>query len=112
MWINEELLDRKEREKMRAEFVRNKPFPHLFIENFLEEGKAKELAGALKKEEFEEKDSDLFQFRQTGDLEYSKQRAIKEVYDMMSSGEFGKIIKDITGIQVSGRIDMAGSLRS
>ena len=110
MWINEELLDRKEREKMRAEFVRNRPFPHLLVENFLEEGKAKELAVALKKEAFEEKDSDLFQFRQTGDLEHSKQKAIKVFYDMMSSGEFGKIIKDVTGIQVSGRIDMAGSL--
>lgn len=93
------------------QFESNRPFPHLLIENFLSEEKAEKLLKALKKEEFEEKDSDLFQFRQTQDLHYSENKEIKEFVNMLESKEFSDKIKNITGINVKkGAFDLAGSL--
>jgi Rps23 Pro-64 3,4-dihydroxylase Tpa1-like proline 4-hydroxylase len=93
------------------DFVGNKPFPHLLIENFLDKQKAEKLLLALKKEKFEEKDSDLFQFRQTKDLHFSKDKEIREFVNMLESKEFSNRIKSITGINVKeGAFDLSGSL--
>lgn len=96
---------------LKKQFISNKPFPHLLIRNFLDEKEAKRLATALKKERFEEKDSDLFQFRQTQDLHYSKNREIKKFVKMLESRDFAEFIKEITGIKVKqGAFDLSGSL--
>ncbi|MEK6910913.1 MAG: 2OG-Fe(II) oxygenase family protein [Nanoarchaeota archaeon] len=93
------------------DFAKNMPFPHLLIESFLGEKEAERLALALKKEEFEEKDSDLFSFKQTQDLHYSENKEIKEFVKMLESREFAERIEKISGIKVKkGAFDLAGSL--
>ncbi len=93
------------------QFESNSPFPHLLIEEFLSEKEAENLLKALKKEEFEEKESDLFSFKQTKDLHYSANRDIKEFVKMLESKEFSERIAKLTGIKVKkGAFDLAGSL--
>ncbi|MBI3334174.1 2OG-Fe(II) oxygenase [Candidatus Pacearchaeota archaeon] len=97
--------------KLRAEFAGSIPFRHAFIESFLEEDSAQRLAKELEAELFEEKDSDLFQFRQTQDLHYSKNEVIKDFLTYLESKEFSDFIKGITGIPVKqGAFDVSGSL--
>jgi len=94
---------------MEIQFVKNKPYKHIIINNFLSEKRAKDLLRALKKERFEEKDSDLFQFRQTQELKYSKNKVVKEFYRFFSSKEFLDLVGKITGKKLR-KADMAGTL--
>ena len=94
---------------LRKMFVNAKPYKHLVIENFLDEWKARQLLGALKKEKFEEKDSDLFQFRQTGELKFSKNKVISEFNELMRI-KISELIEEISGLKLKRKIDMAGSL--
>jgi len=94
---------------MKTQFISNYPYKHIIISNFLSDKKAKELLRALKKEKFEEKDSDLFQFRQTQELKYSKNKTIREFYRFFGSREFLNSIGKIMGKKLR-KSDMAGTL--
>jgi|SRR3989338_1055488 len=96
-------------EDFRKRFIRGKPFRHIVISDFLENNDAKKVAEALKKEKFEEKDSDLFQFRQTGNLKFSRSAKIREFYEFMAS-DGRRFVSEISGIKLNGGVDIAGSL--
>ena len=88
----------------------SKPFKHVLIENFLSKKDAKILLKELKKEKFELKESDLFNFKQTQELHFSKNKAILNFYKFFSGREFRKQVEEILRIKLNGKIDMAGSL--
>ena len=98
-------------EKLKKKFNSAKPYSHLVLENFLDEKDAKVLAQALRKEDFKEKDSDLFHLWQTDDLSTTKNKDLKEMHSLVTSKEFADFMKKITGINVRpGVLDFAGSL--
>ncbi len=108
-YINENIL--KDIEKFKNEFSNGKPFEHVYIENFLNKEYAEKLLSVLKKEEFEEKESDLFHFHQTKDFFNLKKGLLREFYDYVGSSEFIEVIERISGIKLkTEKIDMAGSL--
>src|SRR3989344_7522789 len=88
----------------------SKPFKHVLIENFLSKKDAKILLKELKKEKFELKESDLFNFKQTQELHFSKNKAILNFYRFFSGREFRKQVEEILRIKLNGKIDRAGSL--
>ncbi|MDO8564280.1 MAG: 2OG-Fe(II) oxygenase family protein [Nanoarchaeota archaeon] len=106
-----EFMNKVKVDELKKKFEKNSPFPHLVIDNFLNVEKVAKLALALKKEEFEEKDSDLFSFKQTQDLHYSENKEIKEFVGFLESQEFSDLVGGMTGIKVeSGALDLFGSL--
>lgn len=99
----EELLE------LSRKFSNAKPFQHVIVENFLTSHK-KVLSG-LKKEKFIMKDSDLFSFRQTGNLHHASRKEVKTAVKMLSSPEFASILSKITRMQLhAGAIDVFGAL--
>ncbi len=97
--------------ELNKKFIFGKPYKHILIKDFLQEDKAKEIFGALKKEKFDHKESDLFSLNQTEDLKFSQNEVLKKFYKFFSSKEFGEWIMVISGIKLKiGEIDMAGSL--
>ncbi|HLC32150.1 MAG TPA: 2OG-Fe(II) oxygenase family protein [Candidatus Nanoarchaeia archaeon] len=96
--------------KLRKAFGSSKPFPHVLITDLLVGGRARELAVALQKLEFEEKESDLFHLWQTIDFSSLRKGVLKDFYDFMRGKAFLDFMGKITGMQFSGEIDMAGSL--
>ncbi len=106
-------------------FISGKPFPHVVIENFLDKDNVdksrqaptrgwdnhKRLLLELKKESFAKKDSDLFTFKQTGNLFYSRNPIVAAAVTMFSSGQFAQLISLISGIRLKpGAVDVSGSL--
>ncbi len=109
--LSTQLLDAGAQAVLRTTFDTAVPFPHLVIKDFLNKEKAKKLLHGLKQETFEEKDSDLFQFRQTENLAYSKNKTIKEFSEFVNSKEFSDVMTHITGIPLQvGTSDLFGSL--
>lgn len=108
--ISSRFFDDETMKLMKEDFLNNKPFPHLIIEDFLSEKEAKILQKALVSEEFELKDSDLFTFNQTQDLHFSNNEKIKSFVEFLESNDFSILIKEITGIKVEpGALDLFGS---
>lgn len=92
-------------------FAAAKPFPHVVIENFLAGSNHKALLSELKKEKFIKKDSDLFSFKQTNNLFYSKNPVVAAAVTMFSSEQFSRLIGEISGIKLKpGAIDVSGAL--
>lgn len=92
-------------------FAGAKPFPHVVIENFLSGSSCKRLLSELKRENFTKKDSDLFTFKQTNNLFYSKNPVVAAAVTMFSSRQFSELISRISGIRLkSGAIDVSGAL--
>ncbi|MEK6889205.1 MAG: 2OG-Fe(II) oxygenase family protein [Nanoarchaeota archaeon] len=110
-WIKVAWLEEKTIEDMNEEFNQNRPFKHVFITEFLKKEKAEELEKALKGEIFERKESDLFRFNQTYDLQDSDNAVILEFSEMLESKEFADFIGKIVGIDLgAGALDLFGSL--
>lgn len=109
-WLNGKLFDEGTLLKLRAEFVRGKPFSHVVIKDFLIFRKALELLNEIKKEKFIEKESDLFQFKQTDDLFFSKNKIVKEFNESCLSWGFFELIRKIAGSKFKGTLDMAATL--
>ena len=107
-WINPSLP--KKLNSFKQEFSKGKPFPHILLPNFLKESKANLLLASLKRENFIEKESDLFNFKQTHDLYFSKNKILKQFNSDLLSWDFFKIIEKITNSQFRGILDMSGSL--
>jgi len=108
-WINKKVIS--DAESMKKKFIEGKPFAHLQIKNFLNADKLEKLSKAIKKESFEEKDSDLFSFKQTQDLHYSRDKTIKNFVEMLETDEFSNLMVKITGMKLkSGALDLFGSL--
>lgn len=95
--------------QLQHRFSKAKPFPHVVIENFLKDYWS--LLGALQREHFVRKDTDLFSFSQTRNLFYSKDSVIRDAVKMFSSQQFSSLISQITGIKLKqGAIDVSGAL--
>ena len=92
-------------------FISASPFQHVVLENFLDGSNHKRLMLELKKESFAKKDSDLFTFKQTGNLFYSRNPVVAAAVTMFSSGQFAQLISSISGIRLKpGAVDVSGSL--
>ena len=110
-WIKEEWFERETIVEMNKEFNNNRPFKHIFITEFLKKDKAEELEKALRGENFERKESDLFRFSQTYDLQDSESQIILEFANLLESAEFAEFIGKIVGVQLrQGALDLFGSL--
>ncbi len=108
--INWCLLDEKALKKLNQRFSSAKSFKHVLIKDFLREEKVNSLLRALKTEEFIEKESDLFNFKQTSDLYFSKNEIIKNFHKTICSWSFFHLIEKITGVKLKGILDMSGTL--
>lgn len=108
--INTDLLEEKTLADLNQQFLKTKPFPHIVIKNFLTEKVASKLRAALEKETFIEKESDLFSFKQTSDLYFSKVPEIKKFNTECLNWEFFSLIEKITKTKLSGTLDMSATL--
>src|SRR3989338_7535824 len=110
-WLSSAFISALQREHVSHTFKENKPFPHIFIKDFLEEEKARQLSAALCAEKFEKKQSDLFSLSQTQDFGGIKRGVLQDFYQLFCSKKFAQVMQQITGIKLKvGTIDMAGSL--
>lgn len=109
-WLNSKLFDEDFLLKSHEEFMKEKPFRHLVIKDFLIENKALELLNEIKKEKFIEKESDLFQFKQTDDLFFSKNQVVKGFNEACLAWDFFELIEKITSSRLKGTLDMAATL--
>lgn len=96
--------------KIQKSFSKAKPFRHVHIKNFLKEKIATSLLSALKKEKFLEKEADLFKFKQTHDLSFSKVPTLKNFNSSCLTWDFFDLISTITQTKFKGTLDMSGTL--
>ena len=108
--LNPNLLNEKNLNSLNKQFLSAKPFPHIQIKNFIKEEKAITILEALKKEKFIEKESDLFQFKQTNDLYFSKNKELKKFNSSLLSWDFFSLIEKITSSKFKGTLDMSATL--
>lgn len=110
-WLNPEYLQEKKKEELKKHFLNNNPFPHLELKHFFKEEKIEKLIKALEKEEFLEKESDLFKFMQTHDFATSEREELQELRNFLSSKEFLSFMEEITSIKCKEKsIDISASL--
>lgn len=108
--LNPNLLNENTIYNLSNQFKSAKPFPHIQIKNFLKPKQASALLNSVKNLEFKEKESDLFQFKQTDDLFFSKNKIIKEFNSSCLSWEFFSLIEKITNSNFKGTLDMSATL--
>ncbi len=95
--------------KLKERFHKGQPFQHVVIENFLTN--PEQILRALEKEKFLLKDTDLFSFKQTNNLYFSKIAGVKKAVSTLSSEEFADIVGEISGLKLKpGAIDVFGAL--
>ncbi len=110
-WLNPEYLKKKNIEKLRKQFLNNNPFPHLELKHFLKEEKIRKIIKTLEKEEFLEKESDLFKFMQTHDFATSSTSELQELRTFLSSKEFLSFMEELTNIKLKeNSIDISASI--
>ncbi len=109
-WLNARLFDERFLLRLNKKFIGGRPFPHIVLRDFLIDEKAFELLKEVKKERFIEKESDLFQFKQTDDLFFSKNKLVKEFNETCLSWEFFELIGKISNSKFKGTLDMAATL--
>ncbi len=110
-WINPRYRTKSKVEELKKKFQGNSPFPHVELENFFNEQKLALVLKALMKEQFLEKESDLFKFMQTGDLNASDIPEIQEFKDFLASKECVGFVEAITELKLkTNSIDIFGSL--
>lgn len=105
-WVNKKYLNDRELSKISSNFKKAKPYPNFSLDDFFNKNKLSELKKAILKEKFEKIGRDLFSLSHTKDLAYSKNPAINEFYNLISSKGFIGLIKKLTDEKLSGRIDM------
>lgn len=110
-FVNSEFVKDLKIEELKKSFSHGKPYKYVFIENFLNEEKANKILEALNKEEFCEKECDLFSLNQTNDFSSIKKGILKDFYESFKCEELGNWVEKISGIKLEiGKIDMSGSL--
>ena len=92
-FVDKEYLTQKKIIGLKKEFKTNKPFPYVVVERFFKEGKLREVFEALKRESFERRDTDLYQFKQTKDLALARNAVLKEFYDFLNSRELDLVFE-------------------
>jgi Rps23 Pro-64 3,4-dihydroxylase Tpa1-like proline 4-hydroxylase len=84
------------------------PFPHVVIDNFLDESFFQKVGDALFEEQFHEKYADLFHFFQTNDLQSSEKM---QFFSEFIKNEFIPFMQELSGISLDSKIfDAQGSI--
>ncbi|HIH14735.1 MAG: 2-oxoglutarate and iron-dependent oxygenase protein [archaeon GW2011_AR17] len=110
-WIKQEYRKKEKIADLKKRFQSNTPFPHLELHHFFNEQKLRKVLQSLEKEEFLEKESDLFKFMQTHDFATSSTQELVEFKEFISSKSFLVYMEEITGIKLKdGSIDISASL--
>jgi len=109
-WVDPSYLQHPD--ALRRRFLAAKPFPHLVLHDFLLPQKAEAVLRALKKEQWTLKDADLFRFKQTHELQSSKNPIMQEYYHLFSSKEFRDFVAHVTSTHPLRSIDAAGQTYS
>ena len=108
-WISNNYLKKQIINRVNRNFTNAKPFRYIVLKDFFDKKKLINVLNSLLKEEFAEKNADLFQFKQTEETSLTKDNVLKDFYNFFSSKEFGEYISKITGLKLDlGKIDMAG----
>ena len=105
-WINPEYLKDSIINKIRAGFLKSKPYPNFNLNNFFNETKLLKLKKEISKEKFERRNKDLFSFSNTKELRYSENKAIGEFFSFLSSEGFLELIEKLTNEKNLKNIDM------
>lgn len=85
------------------------PFPHVVLPGFFTKEESLALLKTVTKFKFKHIESDLFSFLQTNDLSNSKDKAIINFLKFLKSKNFRNKLAKVTGIKVSGKIDLFAS---
>lgn len=109
-WVNPKYLDQKNRKSLKSKFIANTPFEHLELTDFFVKQKAAMLLESLSKEQFFEKESDLFKFLQTNDMASTSISLLQEFHALLRSNEFIELMQDLTGLKLKNSIDLAGNI--
>ncbi len=108
--LSEKFLNKNNILKAKEKFKSAKPYQHIQIKNFLKKEYAEKILLEAEKLKFKEKESDLFSFKQTDDLYFSKNQFIKKFHSAFCSRKFFNFISEITGEKFSGTMDMSATL--
>src|SRR3989344_9379530 len=109
-WINDKYLDFNNLEELRKLFLENKPFSYLELKDFFNENKIIKILKSLSKEEFHERESDLFKFMQTEDFKLIKNKTLNDFRNFLFSNAFISFMEYLTGFELKNKIDISGSL--
>lgn len=110
-YIEKKYLGEQEKKKLKCQFLKAKPFPHLELKKFLKGDRAKPLLSAIQKEVWASKVADLFSLKHTNDIISSKNRELLAFREFLISEEFMSYMESITGLRLKKKaIDLAGSL--
>ncbi len=107
-FIYKKYLQENKINKLKKKFKYNKPFHHLVLKDFFDYKFIGLFSNELLKQEFIKQESDLYSFNQTNDLKLSKNKIIKEFYNILNSLDFKKYLEKITGIKAYKKIDCSG----
>ena len=108
-YLNSEYLEFEKIRDLHIQFTSAKPFAHIELPDFLRESVAQKLLTELAKEEFTHKESDLFSFNQTADLEITQSVFLTEFRDFLVT-DFRLYMQAITGMTCKSQLDLAGTL--
>jgi len=109
-WINKKYLNLNKLGELKKIFLHSNPFSYLELKNFFNDYKLIKILKALSKEEFHEREADLFKFMQTEDFKLIKNKTLNDFRKFLLSDEFISLIKFITEFKLINKIDMSGSL--
>ena len=96
-WINPKYLNENKIKRIREISRKAKPYQNFALTDFFNKNKLLSLKKAVLKERFERQDKDLFSFSQTKELRHSKNKIVREFYNLLSSGEFLNLMEKLTG---------------
>ncbi len=98
--INKQFMNRNK--------VVTQPFPYVVIKNFLPQVYAKDVLAALQCEPMQKKDSDLFRFSQTKDIDGTKSKVLQDMFNKFSASEFVAWVSKMMKTKLNGVVDMSG----
>ncbi len=111
--INPIYLNTAQLQRLNEMFRHAEPFPHLVLSNFFNEDYLLDIVELLGEEPFFQKDSDLFQFLQTEDLENLSHKILRDFKQFLSSQMFVELMQSLTGLELqTGKVDATGNLYS
>jgi Rps23 Pro-64 3,4-dihydroxylase Tpa1-like proline 4-hydroxylase len=100
--INPKYLEKKQIINLKNKFKENKPFPHLSLNEFLKKDYCEFILKEILKEEYFEKDCDLYKFKRTYDFKHSKNNNIKNLIEILIN-EFRIYIEEITNLKLNNK---------
>ncbi|HLD12836.1 MAG TPA: 2OG-Fe(II) oxygenase family protein [Candidatus Nanoarchaeia archaeon] len=87
-----------------------KPFPHIVVKDFFLPERAINVRDALMRDSFTRKDTDLFSFAQSRDIDGTTNKVLQTFYDFFSSTEMLRLVESITSVKPLKSSDMSGFL--